>query len=88
MNLIFIILRMVRRVAIWLLTAYWLIFLGYTIKNFVEGGSTAVVGWYKHISGNPFQWHWGVFLLQQIVMLALTLALYFFERRRGSAASQ
>ena len=45
MNLIFIILRMVRRVAIWLLTAYWLMFLGYTIKNFVEGGSTAVAGW-------------------------------------------
>ena len=83
MNLIFIILRVVRRIAIWLLTAYWLIFLGYTIRNFVE-----VLGWYKHISGNPFQWHWDVFLLQQIVMLAVTLALYFFERRRGSAASQ
>lgn len=87
MNLIFIILRMVRRVAIWLLMAYWLVFFGYTIKNFVEGGSTAVLGWYKHISGNPFQWHWGIFLLRQIVMLVLTLALYFFERRRGSAAN-
>jgi len=38
------ILRALRRVFIWLLGAYWLVFIGYTIKNLVAGGPGAVVG--------------------------------------------
>jgi len=79
-----VILRALRRVFIWLLGAYWLVFIGYTIKNLVAGGPGAVVGWYKHISHMPglsFRWDWRVFLIQQVVMLAITLMLWFFGRR-------
>ena len=78
------ILRALRRILIWLLGAYWLVFVSYTIKNLVVGGPGAVVAWYQHISysgGLSFRWDWRVFLAQQAAMLAVTLVLCFFGRR-------
>ncbi len=74
-------LRVISRGLFWLLLVYWLGFIGYTIKNLVTGGPSAAVIWYRHISGAAFQWSWGVFLIQQIAILALTLATWFFGRR-------
>jgi hypothetical protein len=64
-----------------LLIAYWVVFISYTIMHLVTGDPGAVVVWYRHIAGAPFQWSWGVFLAQQIGILAITLALCFFGRR-------
>ena len=77
-------LRIISRGLFWLLAAYWVVFIGYTIKNLVAGGSDAAVVWYRHIAGALFlwQWHWGVFLIQQIATLAITLAAWFFGWRR------
>jgi len=67
----------------WFLTLYWGIFISYTTMHLVTGGPSAVVGWYKHISGAPFQhWSWGKFLAGQIAIFAITLALCYFEWRR------
>jgi hypothetical protein len=74
-------LRTISRGLFWLLVAYWLVFVGYTIKNLVVGGSDAAVVWYRHISGGAFQWHWGVFFAQQAVILGVTLASRFFGWR-------
>jgi hypothetical protein len=91
MSLFKSIFRLVRRGLIWLLIAYWVIFFGYTIKNFAVGGPAAVVIWYRHIShvsGKPFQWSWSGFLARQFAIFAITLALWFVGRRTpGSATS-
>jgi hypothetical protein len=73
--------RVILRGVFWLLLVYWLIFIGYTVKNLVAGGSGAAVIWYRHISGGAVKWDWRVFLLQQGVILAVTLASWFFGRR-------
>jgi len=75
-----VIFRLLRRGLILLLGTYWVAFVGYTIKNLVAGGPSAVVVWYRHIA-RAFPWDWRVFLAQQIVILAITLALCLFERR-------
>lgn len=64
------------------LVGYWVIFIGYTVKNFVTGGPSAVVAWYKHISQRPFepQWSWGVFWASQAAILLITFAVCFFGR--------
>ncbi len=82
MNSLKMIFRLLRRGLIWLLIAYWVVFVGYTIMHLVTGGPGAVVVWYRHIAKMPFQWNWGVFLAGQIVILAITVALCFFGRQR------
>jgi membrane protein implicated in regulation of membrane protease activity len=66
------------------------IFIFYTAEEFVTGGSSAVVGWYMHIDSSLVRrgdgwfltkWSWEKFLVQQFAILAVTLALYFAERR-------
>ena len=74
-------LKLVSRLLFWLLVAYWLIFVSYTIKNFVVGGASAAVAWYRYIDQGLFQWHWGTFLIRQIVILAITLTTWFFGWR-------
>ncbi len=76
-------LRLVRHTLIWLLGVYWIIFIGYTIKNLVAGGPDAVVAWYKHISRTSalsIHWDWRVFLARQIALVGVTLLLWFFGR--------
>ena len=69
----------------WLLIAYWVVFIGYTITYWITGGPSAVVGWYKHISIPPFHvdapLKWEKFLGGQVAILAITVALWFFGRR-------
>jgi hypothetical protein len=74
-----------------LFIAYWVIFIFYTAEEFVTGGSSAVVHLYKHIGSSPIvqrgdgwfipKWSWEKFLAKQFAILAITLALYFVERR-------
>jgi hypothetical protein len=73
-------LRLLRLGLFALLVAYWAIFIGYTTTRLVSGGPAAVVDWYRHIN-RPLQWQWGAFLARQIVILALTATLGFFELR-------
>jgi hypothetical protein len=81
MNLIKIILRLLRRSLIWLLIAYWIVFVSYTIMHLAAGGPGAVVVWYRHIGGMPFRWNWWMFLAGQMVVLAITVTLCFLEWR-------
>jgi hypothetical protein len=81
MNSFKMILRLLRRGLVWLLIAYWVVFMSYTIMHLVTGGPGAVVVWYRHIARLPFPWSWGAFLAQQIGILAITIALCFFGRR-------
>jgi hypothetical protein len=85
-----IIFQLIRRCLIGLFVGYWLIFIFYTVEKFITGGSSAVVGWYRHIGSSVVQrgdgwffteWSWEKFLVQQFAILAITLALYFFEQR-------
>jgi hypothetical protein len=82
MNSLKMMFRLLRRGLIWLLIAYWVVFVSYTIMHLITGGPGAVVVWYRHIARMPFQWNWGVFLGGQIVILAITVALCFFGRQR------
>ena len=77
-------LRIFLRGLFWLLLAYWLTFIGYTIKNLATGGPNAAVIWYSHISGEVFKWDWRMFLFRQMVILAITLAAWFFGKRPSS----
>jgi len=66
--------------------AYWLVFIGYTVTKLITGGPDAVVIWYKHVSDlhisiEASEWHWALFLLRQIVILAVTLLSWFIGRR-------
>jgi len=84
MTALWIILGLFRRCLLWLLAFYWVAFVGFSIRYLVAGGPTAVVVWYRHISEAPFrwQWHWGTFLAGQVIVLAVTLALWMFGRRK------
>ena len=81
MNPFKMILRLLRLGLLWLLIVYWAIFISYTIMHLVTGGPSAVVRWYRHIAGAPFQWNWEAFLAGEMVILATTLVLGFFEWR-------
>jgi hypothetical protein len=81
MNSFKMILLLLRRGLLILLILYWVSFIGFTVDKFVVGGPRAVVGYYVHLAGAAFNWRWRVFLAQQIVLLAVTLALCFLELR-------
>jgi hypothetical protein len=84
MNSFKLIFRLLRRVLAWLLIAYWVVFVSYTIMHLITGGPGGVVVWYRHIARAPFQWNWGVFLAGQMIILAITVVLCIFERRPDS----
>lgn len=81
MNTFKAILRLLRRGLMWVLIAYWVIFVSYSIMHLVTGGPNGVVVWYRHISRAPFEWNWGVFLAGQMFILAVTVVLFIFGRR-------
>jgi len=74
-----------------LFCVYWLIFLGYTLFNFIEGGSHAVVLWYQHVSTEGCldclfkPWSLRNFLLEQLLMAVITVLLWLVVRRRAVA---
>jgi hypothetical protein len=86
-----VVFQLSRRCLMGLFIAYWVIFIFYTVAKFVTGGSSAVVEWYKHIDSSPLvqrgegwfltKWSWEKFLAKRFAILAITLALYFVERR-------
>ena len=85
-----IIFQLLRRCLMGLFITYWVIFIFYTVEEFVTGGSNAVVGRYRHIDSPVVQrgdgwflrkWTWEKFLVRQFAIFAITLALYFVERR-------
>ena len=65
------------------LIGYWVVFIGYTIKNFMTGGQLAVETWYRHVSQRPFetQWGWGVFWAQQAALLLITILVCLFGKQ-------
>jgi len=67
-----------------------MIFIGYTLRNFAVGGSREVVRWYEHVGRNSLQWDWNwkSFLARQLLILAITLTLWFFERRTAKEMGQ
>lgn len=73
--------QLARRVLLWLLMGYWVVFAGYTIMHLITGGPNAVVIWYRHIARAPLQWNWAMFLVGQTMILAITVVLYLFDRR-------
>jgi hypothetical protein len=87
MNILQTILRLLRRALLWFLALYWVGFIVYTIKNLATGGPSAAVAWYRHISGGTLRWDWRAFLAAQMVILAITLALWFFGRRPDSGVA-
>ena len=91
MNVFKIISRLLLLGLTWLLIAYWVAFIGYTIMRLVTGGPSAVVVWYMHIThvnGAPVQWSWSAFLARQIGILAITLALCFLGRHNPNSVRQ
>jgi hypothetical protein len=85
-----IIFQLLRQCLMGLFIAYWVIFIFYTVEKFVTGGSSAVVGWYRHVDSSVVprgdgwfltKWSWEKFLAKQFAILAITLALLFVERR-------
>lgn len=83
MSTLKMIIRLLQRGLMWLLVAYWVVFVGYTIMHLVSGGPSAVIVWYRHIAKMPFKWNWGTFLGGQVVILAITMALGFSVRKKA-----
>jgi len=88
-----VLLRLVRRGLIWLLLGYWAVFVGYTIEKWMVGGAAAAAAWYRHIEamsrpwGEWKEWTWWGFLARQVMILAVTLALIYWERRSSRAGA-
>jgi hypothetical protein len=81
-----------RLVLLVLLLFYWVIFIGYTVSKYIEGGPARVAAYYWHIACEnrlePCPMNWGAFWFAQGVYLAITLLLCFFEWRSWKARSQ
>lgn len=89
------IIRLVIGFLFWMLIAYWAAFVFNTIYYLATGGPERVVHWYMHISGGMqilsvsngtavvrlTPWNPRRFLVNQIILLAITVALYFISRR-------
>ena len=64
---------------------YWVIFIGYTIAKYFEGGLSRVATFYGYIACEnriePCPMNWGAFWFAQGVYLTITLLLCFFEWR-------
>lgn len=77
------------------LVAYWAIFVFYTLEKGIAGGPQTVLAWYRHVGSSYVQggpdgsisfprWSAARFLIQQGVLLAVTVGLWFaVGRRRG-----
>lgn len=83
MNTLKMILRLLVGCLFWILIAYWVIFVTFTIMLFFSGGTDRVIHWYMHISsvGIQFHWSWKEFIVRQVINLAVTVGLYFLARR-------
>ena len=91
MSVFRIIFRLLRTGLTWLLIAYWVVFVSYTIKNLVIGGPGAVEAWYWHISdvgGTLAHWSWAKFLAKQIAILLITLGFFLSGRRTPNRLSR
>jgi hypothetical protein len=74
------------------LVAYWAVFMFYTAEKEMMGGPQAVVAWYRHIGtyiqGGPggtvyiSPWSAVRFLMQQSVLMAITVGLWFGVGRK------
>ena len=78
---LFGLIRLLGRLQLALLLAYWVIFIVYSIGKMVLGGPHEVMRWYEHIEseGNVvFLPHWSAtaFLLRQLLMVAITAGLW------------
>jgi hypothetical protein len=91
MKIFRVILGLIRRFFMFIFVFYWVVFVGYTVTKFVEGGSSRVASWYRQIGTPPIVWNgetfvfhkmnWGMFWRVQVIYLAITLALFFWEWR-------
>jgi len=83
MNPIKTVLRLLLGCLFFILIAYWVVFITFTITLFISGGRDRVIHWYMHISsvGIQFRWSWKEFVARHIANLAITVSLYFLMRR-------
>jgi hypothetical protein len=92
------ILRFLRRCLLGLLVGYWSIFIGYSVIKLIGGGPSRVLSWYEHIYGTGIhlkgdllvlrEWSWKEFLAYQVIYLAITLILCFFEWPKSNSRMQ
>jgi hypothetical protein len=79
------ILLLLRRFLLFWLLIYWVAFIGYTVAKYIEGGPRSVAAYYWYVACEnrlePCRMNWGAFLFAQVVYLAITLLLCFFEWR-------
>jgi len=75
------------------LVAYWVAFVFNTLEREITGGPQAVLAWYRHVGSTPLRsgpdgrfsfprWSAARFLMQQGVLLAVTVGLWFAVLRR------
>jgi uncharacterized membrane protein len=83
MNLLKTLFRLLVSCLFWILIASWAVFAFNSIYYLITAGPARVVHWYMHIStaGIHFQWSARKFVIYQIVILAITVWLYFLRRR-------
>jgi len=92
---LFGLIRLLGRLLLALLLAYWVIFILYSIGKMVLGGPHAVVAWYAHLEAEGsavFLPHWNpvAFLLRQLLIVGITAGLWLGvgPRRRGERLSR
>lgn len=74
------VLQELRRLVLCFLIFYWFTFVGYTVVYYLKGGTSWVIAWYVHLSGDVFRpWNGKSFLMEEIFILALTLVLAYFQ---------
>jgi hypothetical protein len=91
--------RLMRLLAVLLfavLMGYWVIFVFYTMERGITGGPQAVLVWYEHFgtqvqsgpNGTFYIRPWSAprFLMQQSVVLAVTVGLWFAVKRAPGKA--
>jgi hypothetical protein len=83
-----VILRFMRRLLLSFLVGSELLLAVYSLAKLVLGGPSEMVGWWRHLQleGSPVEelgrsFQWSIFVLDQIVIFALSAILLYFERR-------
>jgi len=71
----------------WILIAYWLVFVGYSLTISLNRGPHNLIAWYSHIAGLQFHWNWMKFLAGQITILVVTVLFYLLMRRQRRPTS-
>jgi hypothetical protein len=93
LDLVKFLLHELRRLFFCLLLAFELLFILRSFHDLLVGGTGMMVGWWWHLQLEMssvdrlfLPANWSMFLVNQILMLAIIGTLWFFERRLPKAA--